>query len=461
MAHRVASFRAVTEQAREHETYRYSTSLLSTTVLNPHGHVISNDRLTAAEDTALTAFAQLGACQTGTARSLISLFDENYQCIIAEATPTLPLVSNLRSEDRNEDLFHCGTAIPRGHGVCEASLYELEPSQPDAKRDPTELPINLVHDLNADPQYSSKAYGQPGASRFYAAVPIRTSKGINIGVYCVMDTNPHDDWNDQHSQILRNISIAIMRYLEGNKARSAHRRSERMNRGIGSFIESKSTMWGWRLGPHAGAFEDNATLEGALNVKQQAHQDQQVLLGDQDGSQIGLTTPNPGPYLSQNPQAERERPDSTMPGSPAPTPASISTEHRTETATIIPKPNQNYRQNAINHIFSKAANLIRESIEVEGCLFLDASIGSFGSLGNPMTSGDNDESRPFSFASGDRSSSGTSSSDESKDSSSSQQAWPPCGVLSFSTSEKSSIDGEANSTLHATVAEKFLTTLLR
>lgn len=440
---------------------RYSTSLLSTTILNPHGRVISNDRLTAADDTALTAFAQLGACQTSTTRSLISLFDENFQYIIAEATPTLPLVPNLRSEDRNEDLFHCGTAIPRGHGVCEASLYEIEPSQSDAKRDPTELPINLVHDLNADPQYSSKAYGQPGASRFYAAVPIRTRKGINIGVYCVMDTDPHDDWNDQHSQILRNISKAIMRYLEGNKARSAHRRSERMNRGIGSFIESKSTMSGWRLGPHAGAFEDNAKLEGALNVKQQAHQDQQILLAHQDGSQTGLTEPNSGPGVSRTGQAEHERPDPTSPGSPAPVPASISTECCTETATIAPKANENLRQSAINLIFSKAANLIRESIEVEGCLFLDASIRSFGSLGSPMTSDDNDERSPYSIASGDRSSSGTSSSDESKDSSSGQQVWPPCQVLSFSTSEKSSIDGEANSTLHATVAEKFLATLLR
>lgn len=433
---------------------------MPTIILNPNGCVFADEKLTAADDTALTAFAQLGTCQTGTARSLISLFDENLQYIIAEATPTLPLVPNLRSEHRNEDLFHCGTAIPRSHGVCESTLYETEPSQSDAKRDPTELPINLVHDLNADPQYFSRAYCEPGASRFYAAVPIRTNKGINIGVYCVMDTEPHDDWSDQHSQILRNISKAIMRYLEGNKARSAHRRSERMNRGIGSFIEAKSTMSGWRLGSHAAAFEDNAKLEGALNAKQQAYEDQRYLLAHQGGPQTGLTTPNGGTSLSQDGQAESDRPDPAKSESPVPVSVSHSTGCCTESAAQAPNTHENSRQSATNFIFSRAANLIRESIEVEGCLFLDASKGSFGALGSPMLS-DKDEPSPYLSAYGDRSSSGSSSSDENKDSSSGQQAWPSCRVLSFSTSEKSSINGEANLTLHATVAEKFLTTLLR
>ncbi|KAF7542441.1 hypothetical protein G7Z17_g11567 [Cylindrodendrum hubeiense] len=462
MESRGAPFRAVTELARERETYRYSTSLLSTAVLNPHGCVFPNDTLTAADDTALTAFCQLGACQTRTPRSFISLFDESFQYIIAEATPTLPLVPNLRSEHRTDDLYHCGTAVPRSHGICESTLYEPEPSQSDVKNDPTELPLNLVHDLSADPRYANKVYCQPGVSRFYAAVPIRTNKGINIGVYCVVDPQPHDDWNDQHSQILRNISRAIMRYLEGNKARSAHRRSERMNRGIGSFIEEKATMSGWRLGPHAEAFEDNAKFEGALNAKQQKRQLQQDVLDDQNGHGNGMAAPHNGPSLSHNGRVDNKQPNPARPASPPPMPASHSTGCCADTATKSPKIHENSRQSALDFIFSRAANLIRESIEVEGCLFLDAAMGSFGALSSPNCSDNKDASSPYVSAYGDRSSSGSgSSSDDSKDSSSDQQAWPPCRVLSFSTSDKSSIDGEANSALHASVAEKFLATLLR
>ncbi|KAH7134124.1 histidine kinase [Dactylonectria macrodidyma] len=455
MANRGAPFRAVTESARERETYRYSTSLLSTAVLNLKGRVLPAGKLTAPEDTALTAFAQLGACQTGTSRSLISLFDQNYQYIVAEATPTLPLVSNLSAEQRNEDLYHCGTAIPRSHGGCEYTLYDPEPSESAPTRDPTELPLTLVHDIGADPRYSTRVYCQPGAALFYAAVPIRTNKGINIGVYCVVDSEPHDDWGDQQTEIIRNISRAIMQYLEVNKARANHRRSERMNRGIGSFIEEKSTMSGWRLGPHAAAFKDQAKLEGALNAKQQERQHEKDKRAHQNHPNVLPTSsgsPTPSPNGLVDNKLSKEKPTITR---------SHSTGCCTNATAQITTAHENPRQSARDLIFSRAANLIRESIEVEGCLFLDAPVGSFGAMSTPVASDNKVAPGHYSSDYGDMSSSGSgNSSDESKGSPG-RGALSTCRVLSFSTSEKSSIDGEPNSALHATVPQKFLATLLR
>ena len=70
----------------------------------------------------LTALAQAGAFQTGTDRSLVSLFDADYQYVVAESTPTSRLQPSVRSQDCHTPLWLCGTAIPRSHGVCELSL---------------------------------------------------------------------------------------------------------------------------------------------------------------------------------------------------------------------------------------------------------------------------------------------------------------------------------------------------
>ncbi|KPM34601.1 hypothetical protein AK830_g11976 [Neonectria ditissima] len=464
MPDRGAPFRSVTESARERETYRYSTSLLSSAILNYHGSLLPAHKLTTAEDTALTAFAQLGTCQTGTTRSLISLFDETYQYIIAEATPTLPLIPNLRHEDRNEDLTHCGTAIPRSHGVCESALYEPRPSQDCVSKDSIELPVIIVRDLTADSKFAAKPYCQPGGSaHFYAAVPIRTSKGINIGVYCVLHSEPFDAWSDQHSQVLRNISRAIMRHLEGNRARAAHRRSERMNRGIGSFIENKATMSGWRLGSHAAAFETNDKLEGALNVKQQNRQDLQDLqdLQAERAARRESDTPQFKSSVSLDGQLHDQQSGTVKSEPTTPTPSHHSTDDYLTAAALSSPAHEPSRQNALDFIFSRAANLIRESIEVEGCLFLDAASGSFGGLGSPPTQDYKGPPTPQLSAYSSKSSSGSSSSSDETKGASSQREWPSCRVLGFSTSDKSSVDGEMNLALHTDVAEKFLSTLLR
>jgi signal transduction histidine kinase len=104
-------------------------------------------------------------------------------------------------------------------------------------------------------------------------------------------------------------------------------------------------------------------------------------------------------------------------------------------------------------VFSKTANLIREAIEVEGCLFLDAATQAFGGMKSPSL-----EDPAPQDPNAARLSSGISSSDEDQAASSSNQ---PCQVLGFSNSEKSSIDGDNSSGSHGMVSEKLLAHMLR
>lgn len=106
----------------------------------------------------------------------------------------------------------------------------------------------------------------------------------------------------------------------------------------------------------------------------------------------------------------------------------------------------------IKDAFSRASNIIRESIEVEGVLFLDASIGSFGGLiygHKPRDSSESGGSPPCSNEDQLRSSSPPSSEDQPH----------ICDVLGFSTGQASSIDGATLSVEQ--VPERLLNVLLR
>jgi signal transduction histidine kinase len=187
-------------------------------------------------DSVLTSLAQLATCQTRTERSLISLFDETRQYIVAEATPSTSLINSSSVGNSEDELLLCGTYIPRADGVCHYTLRATEESL-DAPAS-QELPVIVVQDLATDPRFASSPYCRPGSfARFYAAVPIRSPRGINIGVLCVMNSTPGADWEEKHSNILRGLSQTIMDHLEGNRIKHSLKRSTAMSLGLQRFTE--------------------------------------------------------------------------------------------------------------------------------------------------------------------------------------------------------------------------------
>ncbi|CAM1503250.1 Fc.00g080260.m01.CDS01 [Cosmosporella sp. VM-42] len=438
---KATALKKVSESVRERETFKYDPSLLTAAQRNNGPGSKSSVDLFTSSDTILTALAQLGTCQTGTSRSLISLFDSDAQYIIAEATPSLPLVPNLSHEGRSgEELWLCGTAIPRNHGICEYTLCDasIEPQGPGTGG---HLPLVLVPDLTSDDRFSCKPYCRPGSpARFYAAVPIRSRRGINIGVYCVIDSEPARPWDDKKTEQMSNISKSIMDYLEARRSMANHKRSVRMNRGLGSFMEGKATVSGWRFGPSPTAFADFKAQEGMLNEHQQTLQRNeddsvdQLVVGASVGQWFRPSAPSTG--------AGTPNQDGLNPGC-GHVQAEPNSSNRSKTAP-----------ETVQGIFSKAANIIRESIEVEGCLFLDATVRSFGGLGATISI---DHQRQGSQPSSEPS----SSSDDNNLPSVNEEALHHCEALGFSTSSTSSIDGAKASNLHASMVEKFLSNLLR
>ncbi|KAF5011133.1 hypothetical protein FDECE_2741 [Fusarium decemcellulare] len=403
--------KVVSESVREREMFRHWLPFeAAQTVQDFRRRAPDADRLSS-ENIILTALAQLGIYQVGAERALVSLFDAEYQYFVAEATSGTYLRPSVPNYEHNQPFRLCGTAARRGDDACDHTLLNKAGHEDEAQ-----LPVTVVPNPVDDEKFSSRTLPMldPSFTRFYAAVPIRTKRGINIGVYSVLNTSLRQ-WTDLNADRLRDISSAISSHLETESLKAANRRNTRMNRGLGSFLEGSSTLSGWRLGSNPTAFTDvTGSLEGNLNQRQQSLQ--------QDSDEIAMNTPlisEPSPMLlDRDPLARAEDISDTM--------------------------NEN---RALQNVFSRAANIIRESVEVEGCLFLDATMAGYRAQKTRGT--------------GEIASLSSTSSDENTHGHVEEQGGPNCDIRGYSTSTTSSIDRARHSEASVSLPEKFMKRMLR
>jgi signal transduction histidine kinase len=352
------------------------------------------------------------------ARVTISLFDQRWQYVIAEATPRLTLAPSAKTAD-GEGLLLCGTAVPRSQSICSQVVKRtLEGAQILGGDD---LPLYVINDVS--PQFVENSYFSNWPHSFYAAVPIQTSRGIDIGSLGIYGDQPSIELDEVAVALMQDISRTIMEYLSAVRAREGQRRADRMVRGVGSFVEGEASLSGWRDSTNTESFQDSALLaEGALNVKQQNIQQHQQSSSEAPSN---ITKDDTTQDEGQEDQGEV---DKAQPVSP---------HNKRSPATDTDTDSES---NSAKHTFSKAANILRESMEVEGVLFLDASISSFGG----------------GIRRGNSRHGSSSSSDDSQNSTNLKDPDIPCSALGFSNSSESSIDGSLKSHGRESISEKLL-----
>jgi hypothetical protein len=392
--------------------------------------------LSSTPDPCLTAFAQLGLYRLNATHSIVSLFDRTYQHFVAEAIRCPPLCDTAF----DGQVVYCGTAIPRVNSLCEHVLTgppELAsiPGTTDGAA-PVNLPVSVIPDLDKDPRF---CHIRDKNRRFYAGVPIRSPTGVNIGVYCIVDNKPRlNGLTKDQVQFVRDISKTAMDYLEAKRSSEWYRRGERMVRGLGSFVEGQATLSNWSDNPNKSFFRDlPGVQEGVLNKRLQE--------APPGGLSPGLVGVAASPTMGGGAggiwagegrgvfSKERTTPEK-------------GTNRLTSAAQL---------QADVERVFSKASNVIREAVEVEGVVFLDASVRAFGGMIGkevseppiltrvPSSQSSSDESSPTATVGNGNGDHGT------------------CNVLGFSTSSNSSINGDALPPHHAAIPEKLLRRLLQ
>ncbi|KAF9630208.1 hypothetical protein BFW01_g389 [Lasiodiplodia theobromae] len=396
------------ERAREREVYSYFpplgnvpdlTSRLEDTpdVFPPHSHAPH-----ASIDPVLTAFAQLGALRLDASRSLISLVDSQSQIVLAESTKTLSLRSHLAGNVEND--LRLGVAkFPRAYGFCDR-MFEA-PQEPAV----------VINDLELDDAYASRPSArEPPDFRFYASVPLKSVTGTVIGIYSILDYAPRNGLDRAQLLFMQEMAATIVSYLSASRAHESNRKAEQMVRGLTSFV--------------TGA----ADLQGSVEL---------------DVLRLPTNTPLSSPLPSRNS-------DQPMP------PRSSSSDGRESPAE---KDDINALQEDIlppgaKQMFSRAANIIRESCNLDGVVFFDASMANNVPPGeSPPPSGtDDSDTEPSDFV---ESSTGHSS-ESNHSTSSSNSRTPTCKILGFADPSRSSRDDNQPRKAYLGLTEQSLRRLL-
>ncbi|PLB47620.1 hypothetical protein P170DRAFT_385449 [Aspergillus steynii IBT 23096] len=417
-------------------------------------------------DTVLTAFAQLGALRLNAERVFISLFGKHNQHILAEASRTLSLQDDNEFDEDDELWMGCCTvAYERSFckNVCE--LY-CAPRCWEEK-------AFVVPDLQKDDRFSEAVDVKYFPHlRFLACVPIVSPKGVVIGAYTVMDTKPRPPLDKRTIKFLCDMSVTVMSHLDTNRSKTRHLRSERMVVGLGSFLEGKASLRSSWLesSEHPCSGDLGEPLEGHINARQQAKQ----ALADSERAlhEAGFTRRLP--LRSRNPRPSDDqdiRPCGKLLSN------GVTTAENATRSQSVPKwssvkelPEQNATTGAGRHdtydievrqTFSRAANIVRESLAVEGAAFFDANFASHGGLVNNAKSETDYSDTDSAMTSDDNGTiCGGSSAPNDGHATNLMDESNPCNILGFSTTSASSINYQPVGDKRMTVSESFMKGLL-
>lgn len=344
-------------------------------------------------DTALTAFAQLGVLRLKAQRALISLFGRDQNYVLAEATESLSLQDHTVEDDRDALWLGC-CVVPKEDGICR-QVASLPQMTPEDDKHVLGGSIYLVPDLRRDERFNelNMVTGSPKA-RFYAGAPIISPKGITIGSYCIIDDEPRSGLDALSIKFLQDMASTVMTHLDMARYKAEHHRAERMVVGFGSFVEGKATLRNEWVQATGLRLNEQRNDEGHLNVQQQNAQIKSGLL-----TAVNTRLSSPPPELQASSQSISEQfassnlyggPSPTFPSRPSPSPLTIqsdkssessvdqmSNSNKAETETSFSVRSTASTENlqedmlsaGVRQVFSRAANIIRESIEVEGVTF--------------------------------------------------------------------------------------------
>lgn len=241
--------------------------------------------------------------------------------------------------------------------------------------------FHIVNDLSAEGHFNKLPFvAGPPHFRFYAGTPLTTENGINIGAFFVLDTKPRAGLEPAHKDTLGNLAYLAMDFLQVSRQASDGRRAARLSRGLNCFVEgSSSFVDGLNSRPNSSvrsSTSPSATFSSAAHSR-----------GSRNWRHSPCSSIDVRPSRSPVSSIKGEN------GTPEVTTSGCTSEGRAETGTssdvTTPLPDwlvgskghssQSGDETHSHHwAFRRAANLIRESLELSGesgVVFLESSNG--------------------------------------------------------------------------------------
>ncbi|CZT50117.1 uncharacterized protein RSE6_11049 [Rhynchosporium secalis] len=335
-------------------------------------------------DTALTAFAQLIALRLNAQRAIVSLIDHENEYFLAESTSTLSISDDDGAQ--NAWLSISGARVPRSDSLCEQTL-RLVPSQNTTEE---MTPWYLVPDLLLDEGMRNLncVKGMPYL-RFYCGVPLTNLKGVNIGCVYVVDDRPRTEISLEQAQFLTKMAATVMDHLEGIRAKEDIVRVTMMSQALHAFIEGDGTMDGdWqRLKRY------NLPSGAGVGFQWETNRDDGFGSYRKGKKQLGSYRSQPAIDIESTPlqsplQHGGANADARFNYNNSPWSSSSKTSQVPALKSVFDvadDPVQGLQPGGrddeyantgfttrLHETFSRASNLVREGMEVDGAVFFDA-----------------------------------------------------------------------------------------
>lgn len=339
----------------------------------------------------------------------MSLSDHENEYFLAESTSTLSLL-DAKNHAQNHKLSISGARVARTASLCEQTL-RTKPKPIAGK-----FPVITISDLSLNKRTKGLecVTGAP-ALRFYCGVALTNNRGINIGSVYAVDSTPRDSITLEQAEFLTMMAATVMDHLENIRAKEEVTRVTQMSQALHAFIEGAGTMEGdWaRLRTHNlpagagvgftwGSSNVNSTELGAANLPptvtvsspspsfpggddffdnvespMQNSEARQFNFNNSPWNSSVDVSKTPQDNLSDFLQANREL------GTGTPASNIIAEANYTQKSM---QGNKSYSNDGfatlLHNTFSRASNLIRTGLEVDGAVFFDAQVGFYQSRSN-------------------------------------------------------------------------------
>ncbi|OOF93590.1 hypothetical protein ASPCADRAFT_209529 [Aspergillus carbonarius ITEM 5010] len=354
----------------------------------------AEDDVHLSSDITLTALAQLAVFRFSCNRAFISIIDGANQYLIAEATKSV----SLRDKDQHDpgDGIYLGVrTLDLIWGVCPHSIALFTGQDPSKVVHSPNLTADtsrfVVRDFTQEEFFRDRPYvvGWPHF-RFYAEVPLYSPAGHVLGSFCVIDDKPRAVFGDREIASLREVADAVAQHLEHVRISHSHRRAESLVKGLTSFVkdhpafdptEVPSPNNGSTLvpGTQPAPPEPLSLAKDNLPVTPNPlHSASSEMTGDL-ASLFSAVTCSELTATSTSVNVPGPRPIAAVP-TDEPLPADVS---ETLESSVVVSDHTEFpsvsvidreaRSESLGRIFTRASVTLRDSMDLDGVVFLDAS----------------------------------------------------------------------------------------
>ncbi|CAG8410211.1 unnamed protein product [Penicillium salamii] len=369
--------RAYEEDRQAREVYRYfqpaNPAALNTQWPLPEEHFSSVDSLrtsfSVAEDsdsettqihtraqsspnTTLTSFAQLAALRLNAQRAFITILNHDFQFVLAEATKTTN-IGNSKLSAEGDGLFVGTSTLTKSWNICQETVT------PSADQQHGNHPFFVINDLEKEERFRELPFvtGEP-RSRFYAGVPLTSGSDINLGCLFVLDSEPRDGLSPFEKDALSTVATLIMDYLQVSRQATEGRRALRLSHGLHLFVDGNSSFADMAPKSSSSYTSSDSSRSGSPPYQRTSRP---ASPRENDNDQCYNWLEDNSAFLEHG----HNRPPSThstgrsetgVPGSP--TSSSHSQRQSDHTSTVS--------SGSKHWLFQRAANLLRQSLDLDG-----------------------------------------------------------------------------------------------